>query len=84
MLAAVVRPTVPHSWLDPERRRQNNRSNIAKTGRHTDVHERIAQRRPRIAQGVVGRGVQAAESRREQSNRRACKNPPYVERIFVT
>ena len=83
MLAAVVNPTVPQSGAIPSSRWQNNRGDITESGRHADVHERISQGRAGIAQSVVSGRVQAAQSRREQTDRRSRKNSPDIERIFV-
>ena len=79
MPADAVSPAAPHSGRKPQPARQRDREQVAQRGREHDADDREPQRRPRIAQRVVGRRVQPAERRRQQPDRGAGEDAPDVD-----
>ncbi len=81
--ADSVRPAAPQLRVDPEPARQRDREHVSEHRGQRDADDGVTERRPRVAQRVVGGRIQPAERRREQPDRRAGENAPHVHRVLV-
>ena len=74
-------PGRPPHRRQPERARQRERAQVPENRGQHDADDRVAQRRPRVAQRVVGGRVQPSERRRKQADGRSREDPPHVDRV---